>query len=140
MWYLCYRYFKLIKKKNDKKHKQVQEQNKIKFAKDGEEIAEGVKVHFVYGHTHAMMLPHITYQGKTLVYLADLIPSTAHIKMPYVMGYDVQPLVTMQEKEKYLNAAAEDGHLLFFEHDPKIACATVKKTDRGVAFDSVFEL
>jgi len=118
----------------------LQEQNKIKFAKDGEEIAEGVKVHFVYGHTHAMMLPHITYQGKTLVYLADLIPSTAHIKMPYVMGYDVQPLVTMQEKEKYLNAAAEDGHLLFFEHDPKIACATVKKTDRGVAFDSVFEL
>lgn len=113
----------------------LQEQNQLKFVKDGEEIAAGVSVRFVYGHTHAMMLPHIKYQGKTLVYLADLIPSAAHIKLPYVMAYDMQPLVTLQEKKEYLEEAVEKRHILFFEHDAKIACATVKRTEKGIVFD-----
>ncbi|MGB1204566.1 MAG: MBL fold metallo-hydrolase [Chitinophagales bacterium] len=118
----------------------LQEQDKLRFAKDGEEIMKGVCVQFVHGHTHAMMLPHIEYKGKTLVYLADLIPSTAHIKLPYVMAYDMQPLLTLEEKKTYLEAAAQNGHILFFEHDPQIACATVKQTAKGVAFDKVFDL
>lgn len=103
----------------------------IRHVKDGDFIAEGVHVEFVYGHTQAMMLPHIAYRGTTLVYLADLIPSVGHIKLPYVMGYDTQPLITLQEKARFLQKAAREKHLLFFEHDPTTACIEVLFNERG---------
>jgi len=98
----------------------------------GKSPFENLDVWLVDGHTEKMMLPKIIYQNKTLVYLADLIPSAAHVPLPYVMGYDVRPLLTMEEKTSLLNEAADGDYLLLFEHDPLLECATVRHTEKGV--------
>ncbi len=111
----------------------IQESGQLKFLKDGEQLFEGFIVNCVYGHTEAMMLPHIKHKDKTIIYCADLLPSAAHIPLPYIMGYDVRPLITLEEKIKFLNQAVKQNTVLFFEHDPKIECCTIEQTDRGVA-------
>ncbi|MBS1543679.1 MAG: MBL fold metallo-hydrolase [Bacteroidetes bacterium] len=95
---------------------------------------------YVCGHTDQMMLPLIPYKGHTICYMADLIPSVSHIPVPYVMGYDTRPLLTMEEKEAFLKEAAEKGYLLFFEHDPVVECCSLKMTERGVRADRTFKL
>ncbi len=101
----------------------------------------GIKIQFVYGHTEAMMLLHIEYQQQTIVYCADLMPSSFHIGMPYVMAYDLRPLETLKEKEALLTKAVEKQYILFFEHDPRTECASVKRNDRGrIVIDETFEL
>jgi glyoxylase-like metal-dependent hydrolase (beta-lactamase superfamily II) len=92
----------------------------------------GFDVLFVDGHTDSMMIPHISYMGKTVVFMADLLPSVGHIPLPYVMGYDTRPLLTMTEKELFLNTAADQGYVLFFEHDSVNECCTLQHTDKGV--------
>lgn len=116
------------------------EQNLLQFATDGQELYPGLSVKFVYGHTEAMMLPHINYKGRTLIYMADLIPSTGHIKLPYIMAYDMQPLCTLAEKETYLTYAYKNDCILFFEHDPKIECATLKKVGSRILLGETFKL
>lgn len=99
---------------------------------------------FVDGHTESMMIPHIHYQEKTLVFMADLLPSTGHIPLPYVMGYDTRPLLTMTEKEIFLNTAANEEFVLFLEHDSVNECCTLQHTEKGVrlgesySFASIF--
>jgi len=101
----------------------------------------GIDIRFVYGHTEAMMLPEIDFENRLYVYCADLFPSSFHIPMPYVMSYDVRPLVTLQEKEIVLQQAVEHEHVLVFEHDPAITAATVKRDDRGrIILDKVIDL
>ncbi len=95
---------------------------------------------FVDGHTDSMMLPQITYKGKTIVYMADLLPSTGHIPLAYVMGYDTRPLITLEEKNKFLNRAAEGQFVLLMEHDSVNECCTVKLTEKGVRLDQVMKL
>jgi glyoxylase-like metal-dependent hydrolase (beta-lactamase superfamily II) len=95
---------------------------------------------YVSGHTDKMMIPMIRYKGKTICYMADLLPSVGHLPLPYVMGYDTRPLITMAEKDKFLTEAADRGYVLFFEHDPDIECCTVKNTDKGVRMDRSFTL
>ena len=95
-------------------------------------------VFFVNGHTEKMMIPHIQYQDKTIVFCADLIPTVGHLPLPYVMGYDTRPLLTMPEKSKFLNAAAENNYYLFLEHDAHNEIITVEKTERGVRLKDVF--
>lgn len=97
-------------------------------------------IFYVSGHTEKMMIPKISYKGITLCYMADLLPSTSHIPIPYVMGYDTRPLLTLEEKELFLNEAADKKYVLFFEHDPVHECCTVKHTEKGVRVDSVFQL
>lgn len=92
---------------------------------------QGIELGYAYGHTEAMMTPIITHQDKTIVYCADLIPSSSHIGMPYVMGYDVRPLNTLQEKERLLTRAADEGLILFFEHAKVIEACTVKRNAKG---------
>jgi glyoxylase-like metal-dependent hydrolase (beta-lactamase superfamily II) len=87
---------------------------------------------FVDGHTEKMILPRIRYQNQTIVFIADLIPSSSHIPIPYVMGYDTRPLLTMEEKTQFLDQAAQENYLLFFEHDPYHECASVIQTEKGV--------
>ncbi|MEM9649511.1 MAG: MBL fold metallo-hydrolase, partial [Bacteroidota bacterium] len=77
----------------------------------------GFGILFADGHTEKQMLPHITYKEKTIIFVADLIPTVGHIPLPYVMGYDTRPLKTLEEKSKFLNTVAENNYLLFFEHD-----------------------
>jgi glyoxylase-like metal-dependent hydrolase (beta-lactamase superfamily II) len=97
-------------------------------------------IHYVSGHTDKMMIPKIKYKDKVICYVADLLPSVGHIPLPYVMGYDTRPLLTLEEKEKFLNEAADNGYILFLEHDPIHECCTVKRTEKGVRLDQTFLL
>lgn len=94
----------------------------------------------VDGHTEKQMLPKIKYKDQTIVFMADLLPSTGHIPLAYVMGYDTRPLLTMDEKGKFLNEAADNGYVLYLEHDSVNECCTVKHTEKGVRLDRVFSL
>jgi len=95
---------------------------------------------FLKGHTDQQMLPVIRYGDKTIVFMADLIPTVGHIPLPYIMGYDVRPLETLKEKEAFLKEAADKGYYLFMEHDPEVEICTVKHTDKGVRLDKTFAL
>lgn len=97
-------------------------------------------IFFASGHTDKMMIPKIQYKGKTICYMADLLPSVGHIPLPYVMGYDTRPLLTLAEKELFMNEAADNQYILFFEHDSVNECCIVKRTDKGVRLDRAFAL
>jgi glyoxylase-like metal-dependent hydrolase (beta-lactamase superfamily II) len=92
------------------------------------------------GHTDAMMLPVIKLNEKTLVFMADLLPSTAHIPLPYVMGYDMFPLTTLMEKKQFLQEAVEKNYTLFFEHDPINECCNLQLTEKGIRAKDTFTL
>ena len=92
------------------------------------------------GHTDKQMLPKMQYKGRTLVFMADLLPSVGHIPLPYVMGYDTRPLLTLQEKQLFLEEAAQNNYVLFLEHDSVNECCTVKMTEKGVRVDQTFKL
>jgi glyoxylase-like metal-dependent hydrolase (beta-lactamase superfamily II) len=93
---------------------------------------------FVDGHTDKQMIPHIQYKDKTLVFMADLLPTAGHIPLPYVMGFDTRPLLTLSEKEKFLKKAADEGYYLFLEHDAHNEIITLKNTEKGVRLDKTF--
>lgn len=99
-----------------------------------------IKIRYAFGHTDAMMLPQINYKGRTVVFMADLLPSTGHIPLPYVMGYDMFPLTTLKEKEAFLNEAADNEYILMLEHDPINECCTVMRTEKGVRLKDTFKL
>lgn len=103
-------------------------------------FTENISIRFVNGHTDKMMLPQISYQGKTLVYMADLLPSVGHIPLPYVMAYDMFPLTTLQEKKSFLQEAVENDYILYFEHDPENECCTLHTTEKGIRPKEVFRL
>jgi glyoxylase-like metal-dependent hydrolase (beta-lactamase superfamily II) len=120
----------------------IQESGQLKFVDRTADFTRNVfnnfDVLFVDGHTESMMIPHIHYKGKTLVFMADLLPSVGHIPLPYVMGYDTRPLITLDEKGKFLNHAVDQEFVLFFEHDAVNECATLKHTEKGVRLDQTF--
>ena len=120
----------------------IQESGKLKFieVKEGIEFTKNIKLRFVKGHTESMMLPEIKYKRKTIIYVADLLPSVAHIPIPYVMAYDTRPLETLVEKKSFLNEALEKDFILFFEHDPEIECCNLQLTDRGIRSKQTFKL
>ncbi len=107
---------------------------------DGVRFSDNITVRFAYGHTDAMMLPQINYNGRTLLYMADLLPSAGHIPLPYVMSYDVQPLITMQERKNYWQESIDNGYALFLEHDPINECCTIQLTDKGYRLKETFSL
>jgi glyoxylase-like metal-dependent hydrolase (beta-lactamase superfamily II) len=92
------------------------------------------------GHTEKQMIPLIIYKNKKIVFAADILPTVGHIPLPYVMGYDTRPLITLVEKEKFLNDAADQELIIFFEHDPDHECCTLKHTERGVRLHDIFTL
>ena len=101
---------------------------------------ENMQLRFVNGHTDAMMLPQIHYKGKTILYMADLLPAAAHLPIPYVMAYDMQPLITLKEKMSVLDEALKNDYILFFEHDPQIECCTLHTTEKGIRMKDAFKL
>jgi glyoxylase-like metal-dependent hydrolase (beta-lactamase superfamily II) len=102
---------------------------KTSFASD---CGLGFGVLFVNGHTEKQMIPHISYRRKTLVFMADLLPTAGHLPLPYIMGYDVRPLQTLEEKKRFLSRAADENFVLFMQHDANNPLITVQHTDRGV--------
>jgi len=114
----------------------LQESGQLHFVPPPNEQAEtdwlpGIRLRWLYGHTEAMMMPIIDWQGYTLAYCADLIPSSYHLRMPYVMAYDLRPLLTLEEKQRLLAEAADKEWLLFFEHDPLTACLQLRHGPDG---------
>ncbi|MBC6698690.1 MBL fold metallo-hydrolase [Hymenobacter sp. BT190] len=95
---------------------------------------------FADGHTEKMMVPLLNYKGRKLAFMADLLPSAAHIPLPYVMGYDVRPLQTLTEKEQVLRRAADENWVLILEHDATHECCTVQHTEKGVRLSETFKL
>jgi len=120
----------------------IQESGQLKFvaSNDGVQFSKNMRVRFAYGHTDAMMLPQIYYKDKTVVYMADLLPSTGHIPLPYVMAYDMFPLKTLTEKKAFLTEAAEKEYILYLEHDPVNECCTLQQTEKGIRLKETFRL
>ncbi len=121
----------------------IQESGQLKFIpRDGRPLRDqpDFDILFVDGHTDSMMIPHLSYKGKTIVFMADLLPSTGHIPLAYVMGYDTRPLITLAEKEVFLRTAVEQEHVLFLEHDSVNECCTLVNTEKGVRLDRAFPL
>ena len=114
----------------------IEESGQLKFVeREGDftkNVFPNIDVLFVDGHTESQMIPHIQYKDKTVVFMADLLPSTGHIPLPYVMGYDTRPLITLEEKGKFLSKAAKEEFVLFLEHDSVNELCTLQNTDRGV--------
>lgn len=107
---------------------------------DGEHWIQDIQVRMVNGHTDNMMLPLIKYKETKVLFCADLLPSAAHISMPWVMAYDMRPLDTLNEKRKILKEAADNNWVLFFEHDPKVECCTVQEVDGRIKLKETFTL
>ena len=118
----------------------IQESGHLNFVENENNIFNNFDALFVNGHTESQMIPHITYKGKTIVFAADLLPSAGHIPLPYVMGYDTKPLVTLMEKEKFLNEAAEREYIIFLQHDNYSECCSLQKTEKGVRLKDTFSL
>ena len=112
--------------------------NKVSFHSSG--IIADLSIIVANGHTDAMMLPVIKYKGRTIVFMADLLPSISHIPLPYVMAYDMFPLTTLQEKKSFLTEALEKDYILFFEHDPINECCTLQQTEKGIRVKDIFKL
>ncbi|HEY0896357.1 MAG TPA: MBL fold metallo-hydrolase [Sphingobacteriaceae bacterium] len=120
----------------------MQESGQLSFiqSEDGVSFTDSMKVRFAYGHTDAMMLPQLQYRDRTLVYMADLLPSAGHIPIPYVMAYDMFPLQTLKEKKAFLEEAVANDYILYFEHDPVIECCTLQQTEKGIRVKDTFKL
>ncbi|NRD22214.1 MBL fold metallo-hydrolase [Winogradskyella litoriviva] len=100
--------------------------------------ALGFDIFYANGHTDKQMIPMINYKGKTICFMADLLPTVGHLPMPFVMGYDTRPLLTLDEKELFLNMAADNNFYLFLEHDAHNEIITVKHTEKGVRLNETF--
>lgn len=118
----------------------LKQHEKLNFINSNESKFDSIAFLYVDGHTDKQTIPHIKYKNHTIVFAADLLPSVGHIPLPYVMGYDTRPLLTMTEKEKFLNEAAENNYIIFLQHDPVHECCTVQQTEKGVRLKETFSL
>jgi glyoxylase-like metal-dependent hydrolase (beta-lactamase superfamily II) len=120
----------------------IQESGKLKFIEsiEGIEFSKNINIRFVNGHTESMMLPQLKYKDRTIIYMADLLPSVAHIPVPYIMAYDTRPLETLKEKKSFLTEAYQKDFILFFEHDPEIECCNLQLTSKGVRSKETFKV
>lgn len=120
----------------------IKESGQLQFidVKNGISFTDNITIRFFNGHTEAMMLPQVNYKERTIVYMADLLPSIAHIPIPYVMAYDTKPLETLKEKKSFLTEAQENNYILFFEHDPVEECCTLQLAEKGIRSKDIFKL
>ena len=118
----------------------MMEKGKLNLIKEEAEILPGITARMYNGHTDGQIIPHIEYKGKTIAFMGDLLPSTAHIPMPYVMSYDTRPLLTLEDKKKFFSEAVEKDYILFFEHDLYNECCNLQDTPKGVRAKDTFTL
>lgn len=118
----------------------MEESGQLKIIDKEGELFPNFNVKLFNGHTDGQVIPHINYNGRTVVFMADLLPSTAHIPIPWVMAYDTRPLLTLQEKEKFYEEAVENDYVLFFEHDIFNECCTLQQTPKGPRLNETFKL
>ena len=143
------RHWKWATEPNDREKASFLEENILPIEDSGQfrfiekhpnDFPPKIMIRQVFGHTEAMMLPQIKYKGKTILFMADLLPSAGHIPLPYIMGYDMFPLTTLNEKKSFLTEAQQNEYVLFFEHDPLIECCTLQMTEKGIRMKESFKL
>ncbi|MCX6187928.1 MAG: MBL fold metallo-hydrolase [Bacteroidetes bacterium] len=118
----------------------INESGQLRLLKQGELFHSEIDILYSNGHTQSMIHPIIPYKNTKVIYLADVIPTMAHIPTPYVMGYDVRPLDTMVEKQRILKLAVESNYVLFFEHDPFNEACTVHQTEKGIKQNELIKI
>jgi glyoxylase-like metal-dependent hydrolase (beta-lactamase superfamily II) len=118
----------------------IREKGKLQLIDQDCDLFPGIFVRLFYGHTDGQVIPFIHFKHSTVVFMADVLPSATHIPLPYVMSYDTRPLITLEEKEKFLKEAAQNGYILFFEHDLYHECCTVVETEKGVRMKEDFRI
>jgi len=116
----------------------IQESGQMKLIESETDIYPFCTLKLFFGHTSGQIIPHIRFGDKTVVFMGDLIPSSAHIPLPYIMSYDTNPLISLKEKEAFLNEAAVRKYILFFEHDRKVECCSVYQAEKGVRAEKTF--
>lgn len=118
----------------------VEESGKLRLIEEEGEIIPGISIELYHGHTEGQAIPHISYQGRTVVFMGDLLPSTAHVPMPWIMAYDTRPLITLEDKTRFYHKAVENDYVLFLEHDLYHECCTLQMTEKGVRVKETFRL
>ncbi len=118
----------------------IKESGHLRLIEKDCEILPNIIVKLFDGHTEGQLIPHINFNGRTITFMADLLPSTAHIPMPWIMAYDTQPLITLKDKERFYKDALENDYILFFEHDLYNECCTLQQTEKGVRVKDTFSL
>ena len=118
----------------------IQTKGNLKLVEKEGEILPNIEVRLFNGHTDGQIIPYIKYKGETIVFMGDLLPSTAHIPMPYVMSYDTRPLLTLEDKKRFFAEAVKNNYILFFEHDLYHECCTLQETPKGVREKETFTL
>ena len=147
------RHWKWATEPNDREKASFLRENILPIQESGQlrmiDVAEGkaltsfteqIDIRFVHGHTDAQMLPQIRYKDRTIVFMADLLPSVYHLPVPYVMAYDMFPLTSLHEKKSFVEEAQAGDYILFFEHDPLHECCTLQLTERGIRMREHFPL
>jgi glyoxylase-like metal-dependent hydrolase (beta-lactamase superfamily II) len=120
--------------------KPIEESGRLKLFDQAGELFPGIEVKMYNGHTDGQAIPFIQYKGKTLVFTSDLLPTAAHLPLPWVMSYDTRPLITLDEKEQFLEEVLEKNYILFFEHDLYNECCTLMMTEKGIKVDKQFKV
>lgn len=118
----------------------LQDYNCLNLIEKEGELISGIRIKIFNGHTVGQIIPYITYKNKKIAFGADLFPSTAHIPMPYIMGYDTQPLITLKDKERFFKDALKDDMIIFFEHDLYNECCSLKETEKGIKVKETYTL
>ncbi|MGD2036041.1 MAG: hypothetical protein PVF73_13340, partial [Bacteroidales bacterium] len=118
----------------------IQKSGRLNFLYEETDFTDNISYRFYNGHTEGLLVPFINYRDHTIVYVSDLFPTAAHIPSSWVCGFDIQPLISMQEHAAFLKEAADNGYVLFFEHDIFSECCTVKRTEKGIRVDKTFSL
>jgi len=118
----------------------IEESGQLKLLEEEGEFLPNITARFYHGHTRGQVIPHINYNGKTIVFVADLLPSAAHVPMSWIMAYDTHPLETLSDKTRFYDDALKNDYILFLEHDIYNECCTLKMTDKGVRVKDTFKL
>ncbi|MBM3435976.1 MAG: MBL fold metallo-hydrolase [Bacteroidetes bacterium] len=118
----------------------IRDSGKLKLVEMEGNLFPGINIRFYNGHTDGQMIPFIKYKGRTIVFMADLLPSAAHVPLPYVMAFDTRPLITLSEKEQFFNEAIQNEYILFFEHDLYNECCTIHQTEKGPRVKEILKL
>ena len=116
----------------------IQESGKLNFIENEGLLFPNVSIKFFHGHTDGQVIPFINYKGKTIVYMADLMPAVAHVSLSWIMAYDMHPLITFQEKQDFLEEALQNDYILFFEHDIYQECCNLQQTEKGIRAKDTF--
>ncbi len=118
----------------------IQESGQLKLVEEEGEIIPNIYAKIFNGHTEGQIIPHVNVNGKTIAFMADLLPATVHVPMPWVMSYDTKPLITLKDKERFFKEALGKNVILFFEHDLYNECASIEMTEKGVRVKETFTL